>query len=29
LADCQYEKHFRCMEVQARCVIWLPGGNLI
>jgi hypothetical protein len=20
LADCQYEKHFRCMEEQARCV---------
>lgn len=29
LADCQYEKHSRCKEVPARCVIWLPGGNLI
>ncbi len=29
LADCQYGKHFRCMEAQARCVIWLPGGTLI
>jgi hypothetical protein len=29
LADCQYRKRFRCMEAQARCVIWLPGVNLI
>jgi hypothetical protein len=29
LADCQYGKHFPSPEVQARCVIWLPGGNLI
>lgn len=29
LAECQYGKHFRYMEMQARCVIRQPGGTLI